>query len=502
MGKDGELLQKEQPVQQELFVEPVTVTAQTAAGPVQEKETARQPVSGPQREPLPKTMEKMTPVYYRRYRKRNGKTVFMEEQRFLAWRQEKAQEKQAREQERLEEQKRAQLRWEEIARQRREEDEAQRVRQEEEERLRREEEQRQFQEMLRREYEEQQRIGEELARRWEEERRQREAVQRERENLMPRPTFRQYDQEELRSMGKIKRTAYRVKKHFWDKKERLCQQAYTEMMHLRREGRERFGTVAANVDDMEQALNQNAQREEKEALYRMARNQVENWQKFLTGHGLERAYVAVQTYCTVNYSALIEGNPYEKFQNDELIDAYLQNDRDRARVPRKYFTNERRGVLTNGMMADTDKLVDGAKLAKLPQDTVLCNWVDAGHLAQLLGTQQENLGQALQGNPEFREKGMMAGMLEREQQFPLRGMVEMVILAKAGTRAIPVNGTSLVRGRKNSVDMLLAPGTRMRVIGSREMMTRDHPDDIVPNVHGQTTWRVYVEVLPNDEQRG
>ena len=96
----------------------------------------------------------------------------------------------------------------------------------------------------------------------------------------------------------------------------------------------------------------------------------------------------------------------------------------------------------------------------------------------------------------------MAGMLEREQQFPLKGMVELVIPAKAGTRAIPVNGTSLVRGRKNSVDMLLAPGTRMRVIGSREMMTRDHPDDIVPNVHGQTTWRVYVEVLPNDEQRG
>ena len=501
MGKDGELLQKEQPVQQELFVEPVTVTARAEAGPVLEKETARQPVSGPQREPLPKTMEKVTPVYYRRYRKRSGKTVFMEEERFLAWREEKAQEKKAREQERLDEQKRAQLRWEEVARQRREEDEAQRVRQAEEERLRREEEQRQLQEQLRRDFEEQQRIGDEVQRRWEEQRRQREAVQREQESMLPRPTFRQYNQEELRSLGKIKRTTYRVKKYFWDKKDSLCRQGYAEMMNLRRRGKEEFGDVGASMDDMERSLAENARQDRKQARYRMAWNQVENWKKFLTGHSLERAYVAVQTYCTANYSILAQGNPYEKFQNDELIDAYLQNDRDKTKVPRKYFENERRGVLTTGMMADTDKLADGVKFAKLPQDTVLCNWVDARHLAQLLGTGEENLEQALQGNPEFREKGMMAGMLEREQQFPLKGMVELVILAKAGTRAIPVNGTSLVRGRKNSVDMLLAPGTRMRVIGSKAEMTRDNPDDIAPNVEGQT-WRVYVEVLPDDGQQG
>ena len=506
-GNQEELLQQ-QKTQTEIQTGPVVETAAATVlsetGPMQREEQPGQAAPKVQREELPKAKDGMIRVYYVRRHKKDGRPVVMEKEHYEKWRREKDQEKREAEQDRLREQKRAEFQWEREARRQQEADEEERRLREEAQRRQREEEERRLQEQLRRDFEEQQRIGDELERRWAEENRQREAIRLERESMMPQPSFRQYTPEQLRSLGKIKRTTYHVKKFFWDKKHALCQRGCQEMLDLRRVGQERFGQIQANAEDMERALRDNRREEVKEARYEMAWHQMENWKKFLTGHGLERAYVAVKTYCTFNHSLLVQGNPYEKFQNDELMDAYLQNDRIREQVPRKYFANDRRGVLTKEMMADTDKLVAGAQFAKLPQDTVLCNWMDAAHLAQLLGMDNANLDgmeERLQQNPVIQEKGMMGGMLERGQLYPLKGKVELVILAKTGTRAIPVNGTDLVRGSKDNVDMLLAPGTRLRVISCEREYTRNDPDDVTPDVSNETL-RVYVETVPNGGQQG
>lgn len=303
-GNQEELLQQ-QKTQTEIQTGPVVETAAATVlsetGPMQREEQPGQAAPKVQREELPKAKDGMIRVYYVRRHKKDGRPVVMEKEHYEKWRREKDQEKREAEQDRLREQKRAEFQWEREARRQQEADE--------EERRLREEAQR----------------------------RQREAIRLERESMMPQPSFRQYTPEQLRSLGKIKRTTYHVKKFFWDKKHALCQRGCQEMLDLRRVGQERFGQIQANAEDMERALRDNRREEVKEARYEMAWHQMENWKKFLTGHGLERAYVAVKTYCTFNHSLLVQGNPFEKFQNDELMDAYLQNDRIREPGPPEVF---------------------------------------------------------------------------------------------------------------------------------------------------------------------
>ena len=129
------------------------------------------------------------------------------------------------------------------------------------------------------------------------------------------------------------------------------------------------------------------------------------------------------------------------------------------------------------------------KLGRLPNDMAVQRNIDMDGLAAMLHMTEEEAAAYLRqfrpgSNTILQEKGFCSASLRRGAYTDRQ--VELVILARKGSAAVPICGTELERV-EGEEEILLAPGTKFRMMDARE----------VPNERGNgATWWVYLETLP------
>ena len=310
-------------------------------------------------------------------------------------------------------------------------------------------------------------------------------IERDAEQILPKPTFRVLSAEEQSSMGKISRTVYRVKHASCQKsfaaKQALGRTALAKMKRLHRNSALYMPPIEATAEGLEGALDNNRYADFHKMIYSFNRHYLGYWADLAKANDLPQALQGLAAYSA---SANADQAAMDGIDNFHVMNSYLRNGRDLAKMPAGY-----RQRIDGRLQRLTDAAADGMKLARLPNDMAVQRNIDMDGLAAMLHLTEAEAEAYLRdfrpgSNTILQEKGVCSTSLCRGAYTDRQ--VELVILAHKGSAAVPVCGTDLehVEGED---EILLAPGTKFRMLEVRE----------IPNENGTgATWRVYLETLP------
>lgn len=313
-----------------------------------------------------------------------------------------------------------------------------------------------------------------------------EEIERAVERMMPQqdPAFRIYNPQELAAMGKIRRRYHQYRQNSWNKKLAIARNAARSMLRMRQPDNEDWDEEYATLAErMDAHLNQ-TERQRARIYHRNARF-FDAWARLITTHDEfnKDFFFPLQIFGMASEFEHEEGH----FNYAEQVNGYLRG-KENLHMLDEHLQQK---IHYNGIPKQAEALVKGLKMAKLPYDMVLHKKVSMEAFNNMLDFNMEGDGEAtLQKwqHADSDERHIATREIVDASMFPLQGEkdVEMIILARKGTQALPLGGTPInQRMNRNRNTVIIAPDTQLLVF----KVEKKEGD-------GQG-WRVYAETVPH-----